>query len=225
MRIIDKNKDFYDYMQGILVDNKFTFDRRGSIPLSKAEFAELFRYKYRESVFYDYDDELHHPKYIMLQAGNYFWLFTLQETVQDPRTRDCLDFDLQFITSWKNYDAPRVKLQLSYVGLTARTVYGTWYYSRKEKPNYDDPKTIKRIVDSIISGETKTDPVCREGTPILMNTKIPSCINAQDIYLALEEYFSLEKTESERVESIGLIDKEKIVNRGFDVKTSFRGKQ
>jgi hypothetical protein len=45
-----------------------------------------------------------------------------------------------------------------------------------------------------------------------------------DIYNAFEEYFSLERTSTERTESVGLTDKEKITNHGFDTKISFRGK-
>ncbi len=50
------------------------------------------------------------------------------------------------------------------------------------------------------------------------------CINPLDIYLAFDEYFSLEKQAQERTESVGITDKERIENHGFDVKTSFRGK-
>ena len=44
------------------------------------------------------------------------------------------------------------------------------------------------------------------------------------VYLAIEEFFSKEKTAAERIESVGLTDKERIENHGFDAKTSFRGK-
>ena len=35
MRIIDKNKDFYDYLQGIYPDRLLVFDRTGSFVLTK----------------------------------------------------------------------------------------------------------------------------------------------------------------------------------------------
>lgn len=41
--------------------------------------------------------------------------------------------------------------------------------------------------------------------------------------ISLEEHFSHEKTSSERTTSVGITDKEKIENHGFDVRTSFRG--
>ena len=60
--------------------------------------------------------------------------------------------------------------------------------------------------------------------PLLKSCGLASRINPLDIYLAFEEYFSQEKTASERSESVGLTDKERIENHGYDVKTSFRGK-
>ena len=48
-------------------------------------------------------------------------------------------------------------------------------------------------------------------------------IEPLDIYLAIEEYFSLEREASERRESIGLTNDDKITNHGFDTKISFRG--
>ena len=49
-------------------------------------------------------------------------------------------------------------------------------------------------------------------------------IDPLEMFLSLEEYFSLEKQANERSESIGLTDKERIENHGFSTKTSFRGK-
>ena len=61
--------------------------------------------------------------------------------------------------------------------------------------------------------------------PILKNIGIPQLIPPLDIYLALEEYFSEMKTSSERTDPIGMTNDDKIISRGFDIKTSFRGKR
>ena len=42
MRIIDSNKDYYDFWQNIWRDDTVTFDRRDSYDLSKEEFAGAF---------------------------------------------------------------------------------------------------------------------------------------------------------------------------------------
>lgn len=60
--------------------------------------------------------------------------------------------------------------------------------------------------------------------PLLIASGYKDCIDPLDIYNSFEEYFSLEMSSTERTESVGLTDKEKITNHGFDVKSSFRGK-
>ncbi len=55
---------------------------------------------------------------------------------------------------------------------------------------------------------------------ILEKTGIPSIINAEDIYLAFDEYFRSLKDDID-VET-DLTDNDKIINHGFDKKTSFR---
>lgn len=61
--------------------------------------------------------------------------------------------------------------------------------------------------------------------PLLKASGINQVVDQLDIYLAFEEYFSLEKTASECTESVGLTNDEKVENHGFDLKTSFRGKR
>jgi hypothetical protein len=46
-------------------------------------------------------------------------------------------------------------------------------------------------------------------------------LNAQDIYLAIEEWLSHKKDD---IIHDSMTDKEKIVSHGFDTKSSFRGK-
>jgi len=107
----------------------------------------------------------------------------------------------------------------------------------------DDEKSIEKNLDhikSIIydSGKRKHDRVniTQKGLspfdkrdepaiPILSELGFAGCINPLDIYLAFEEYFSMEKTVNERSESIGLTNDEKVENHGFNLKDSFRGKQ
>ena len=62
-------------------------------------------------------------------------------------------------------------------------------------------------------------------TPILTACGIKDLITPEDIFMAIEEHFSLLKTESERIDPIGATNNDKIEMHGFDTKTSFRGKQ
>lgn len=60
LRIIDKNTDFYDYIQGIYRDDTVVFDRTDSFILSKDMVCS----------------KLHRaPEFLLLQVCNTFWLF------------------------------------------------------------------------------------------------------------------------------------------------------
>ena len=58
--------------------------------------------------------------------------------------------------------------------------------------------------------------------PLLKASGLANEIDPIDIFTSLEEYFSLEKQSKERTESVGITDKEKAENHGFDSKASFR---
>ena len=81
---------------------------------------------------------------------------------------------------------------------------------------------IKNSINShiIFKGDNKE---IEKHIPLLKACGIAAGIDSLEIYLAFEEFFSLEKSSLERTASIGLTDLEKIGNHGFDVKTSFRG--
>ena len=68
MRIIDKNKDFYDYFQDY--DSDIVFDRRGSHILTNEELNLWIR----ESRYKPND------KYLLLQIGYTNWLIIVKPT-------------------------------------------------------------------------------------------------------------------------------------------------
>ena len=69
MKIIDKNYDFYDYLQGIYPDKTVTFDRTRSFTLTKDEVCKGLNY-----ITYGIN-KLGQISYILLQVCNRFWLF------------------------------------------------------------------------------------------------------------------------------------------------------
>ena len=93
------------------------------------------------------------------------------------------------------------------------------------------------VFDTWSNGKTITKPLIRESVglgnktiiekeirvPILKATKIGTVVDPRDIFYSIEEYFSLEKSDSERIEPIGATNDDKIVMHGFDTKVSFRG--
>lgn len=231
MRILDKNTDFYDYFQNIYPDNSITFDRTGSYVLTR---SDLCGYLHRFRGVY-----VGHIEFLLLQVCNTFWLFAATITKVDDNLspRDCT---IDLIDKWKNYNKPRIRMRLSVISFKweidnlfrSRKRWGDrWLWDvdemRKRSSvliaeidhnNYE----IKRNIGS--DNLTRDDgSVIKRNAPLLKASGLAQFIDPLEIYLAFEEFFSLEKTDSERTESVGLTNTEKIENHGFDIKSSFRG--
>ncbi len=228
MRIIDKNTDFYDYLQGIYRDDTVVFDRTDSFILTKGEVCSRL---------------YNAPIFLFLQVCNTFWLFF----IEDIKRNDygfTVDYSVNYLGTWKDYNSKRVLIKMNTVtfpSLNFGTLSTLMSYS-KEKHHYvyDKNKIItntEKIINEIKTNNYRIERRLDNGRvqagdgswhekhiPILKECGIVKHINPQDIYLAFEEYFLTEKTASERTESVGLTDKEKIENHGFDTKISFRGK-
>lgn len=220
MRIIDSNHDFYDFYQNIYRDNSIVFDRRDSYNLTKEEFAKRFYY---DGCVNGWRDSVSENKNILLQICNTFWLFNLCVTKTDSFGM-CTDYEIKLLNTWKNYNKPAQIIYLSQIRFPYYIKDGI--ESRVSAVDSADYKTVCEFNEFVISREFKHDYV-RETRhiPILCNIGIAKEVEALDVYLALEEYFSTKKTETERTESVGLTNDEKVTNHGFDIKKSFRGKQ
>lgn len=220
MKILDSNKDFYDFYQNIYRDNTYTFDRRDSFNLSRKDFASHFYY---EQSRYKWSLDRGKNRCILLQVCNNFWLFKVTIDKTDSMGK-CIDYSISLIAQWKDYSVQTKLIELSHVRFIL--------YSEEEiSKNYEllirtkDYKVEHVWNKSIVS---RSHGISWDHTekhiPILKDIGIAGLVDPLDIYLALEEYFARKVTESERVESIGLTDKEKIENHGFDTTVSFRGK-
>ena len=239
MRIIDKNRDYYDYLQD--PTDTLVFDRRGSFILTKEIFINrLMLYTRKCHGLSEYHN-------ILLQCGGTFWLLliTIIPDVREfgwgcyPKIRD-YSFDL--LATWKDYSKPNVLLNL---GFCHNEEYG-YGYDYKCK-SYKDMKIIRKEVnpDIIVTNFKRHSRVFSDSVslfstyhtvngsgerlestiPILKDSGIASVVDPLELFCAIEEYFSIEKTSSERTEAIGVTDNDKIVMHGFDTKTSFRGKR
>ena len=227
MRIIDSNKDYYDFWQNIWRDDTVTFDRRDSYDLSKEEFASAFSdesWKWSRYYLKAHSEGDKH-KFVLLQVCNNFWLFDLIIT-KTSSTGICLDYELHLNETWQDYTRPTELIRLSAI----RPPYRFYYY--REHPE-DFNEAVKR-------GDYKVEKVFNEFSnfkskgagydrdvrhiPILKNIGIAALVPAEKIFLALEEFFLTQRRNLERTESAGLTDIEKATNHGFDAKVSFRGK-
>lgn len=238
MRIIDKNTDFYDYIQNIYRDDSVTFDRTDSFLLTKEMMCDCLSgvgNRLRYSSWHDIEKKY----YALLQVGNSFWLFYIEATEWRDTYKDKpKNYTVDLLTAWKNYNKKRKLISLDVVtfGYTATMLYYK-YRQRGETRKSSSQKAVDSFVNAINTNDYKVEDslnrkvICNgDGTkvekhiPILKACGIASCVDPMAIYLSIEEYFSLEKQAAERTESIGLTDREKIENHGFDIKTSFRGK-
>lgn len=230
MRIIDKNTDFYDYLQNVYPDSSTTFDRTDSFVVTKSIMCEnLYSYRWERTK--------NKHRFVLLQVCNTFWLFLLEITAFDEYER-ASNYKIELLKTWKNYNKPRRLISLDVISFVWNvnqliSVYRGEWKLNKESIYKRLPALIQAIDTnnievrnsinhySYFKGDYKTR--VEKHIPLLIACGIGNCIEPLDIYLSFEEYFSLEKQSHERTSSIGLTDKEKIENHGFDTKVSFRG--
>lgn len=205
MRIIDKNTDFYDFYQNIYVDKTLTFDRRDSFVLTKELMCDGLSYLgWHKDWDFKKGRKVGNPYvFIILQICNNFWRFKVELTKLE--NDKVLEYELTLIEAWRDFDKPRALCKIEVID----KYYNGWKAVRtfdKHLVWYGDGHKEEKHI------------------PLLKASGLAEFLDAHEVYLAFEEYFSLEKTESERREPIGTTDIDKIESHGFDKKTSFRGK-
>lgn len=222
LRIIDKNTDFYDYLQDS--SDTLVFDRRGSYLLTKEDISKhLWWYSHRPEKY----------KFLLLQCGATFWLILviIKESSQNSIVTDCT---MEALTSWVNFDKPNALLKLDVPQLyKSHKMYDSKihdYSYDKIKANVDDlvdqiNRNDFRIECNIskfnANSDYRQDP---KRVPLLKATGLGNFIDSQQMFCAIEEYFSIEKTKLETTEAKGTTNDIKIESHGFDLTTSFRGK-
>ena len=222
MRIIDKHTDFYDYLQYVYHDNSLSFDRRNSFVLSKKTIFDYLRTMYCTA-----QTKIGRHFFLKLQVCNTIWLFLGTVTKEDRY--NILDYSLELLANWKNYNLPRKLIDLELIEFPFFVLR-----SIISKSTSQEEKT-KDLIQSVNNQNYNVyvnlstcifqkgdDSLIERDIPILISCGIAEIIDPLSMYQALEEYFSLEKQDKERTESIGLTNNEKIENHGFDLKTSFR---
>lgn len=226
MKIIDKNYDFYDYLQGVYPDKTVVFDRRESFTLTKNVVRSGLSYTIDGNAY----SKIGQFSYVLLQVCNRFWLFKATVTRFNDYG-DVVDYTIDFVSTWTNYNVDRKLFSFNYIKLDGDDWFAHW--SAKT-----DDRKYKIAINAINRGNYKkeyslgvqhgyrnNEYVIIKDIPLLKASGFAEFINPLDIYLAIEEYFSLERTAAERRESIGLTNDDKITNHGFDTKISFRGGQ
>lgn len=237
MKIIDKQHDFYDYLQNIYRDPSITFDRTDSFLLTREIMCDYIN----DTQHFYVNGPKNDSRFVKLQVCNTFWLFFIKITSFNDYGRP-KSYDAELLSTWHNYDAKRALIKIEFIDSNWALKYKLTTLSKLSKNReYDIDKIRKNIPDLIkainnndyrlISTVNSQSVNCGDDKgweyrhiPLLKASGLSKEIDPLQIFLSLEEYFSLEKQSLERTESIGLTDNEKIENHGFDTKTSFRGK-
>lgn len=227
MKIIDKNNDFYDFYQNIYKDDTFTFDRRDSFILTKELMCNSLTIPHIPSYFLRGNPsfKIEYPygyNFLLFQVCYTYWLFLIKITEINEYNR-VQNYEIQFLANWENINKPK-----KFYSLEIIEFYYFFYEGKKQIADYikdidtNNYKVRKKINSfTIYNGNKKEE----KHIPLLKACGIADHIDALKLYLALEEYFSLEKTSSERRDPLNTTDIDKIESHGFDKKTSFRGKQ
>lgn len=201
MYILDKNKDYYDYLSGIYgIDKSITFDRRGSIPMNDIGIAHVVL----PSILMDRQKKERH---LLLEVGNIQFVFEVEiygresavwgwEPVYISTKHVCTFRDN------KNYSGKGV----AFIPATSNYHF-SWKDRRKEKQ-------INNISDLSLSLNRAVS------LPILKNTFVPAHIPAEEIWKELSNFISAKRDDKD----IDIVnsDVDKATNHGFDKKSSFR---
>lgn len=213
MRIIDKQHDFYDYLQD--PTDTIVFDRRDSFLLTKEMVCDKLR------VWSD----TYINRYILLQCGSNFWLFLL--TITEFSDNMPKDYDIKLLDYWKNYDKPLLDTPISLTEIR----FPYYFYLRsnnnqlRDAINHNEYKLVNSFNSSRSYRSNGIRYDVKEYTiPLLKACGVSNLVDPTTIFCAIEEYFSMKKTASETTEPKGITNDDKIIMHGFDTKTSFRGK-
>ncbi len=198
MLIIDRNKDYYDYLSHVYgVDKKVVFDRRGSVNLTNDDLISMV-------------DTLSYPRVkdltgnILLEVGYKQYLFELSNFSGGEEFAIPTSFDIELkrvFTDYKHYFPTPISLR----GCKLKYIW------RWKKFDYNQPFTeLLRV---------STNKHTIQENPILKNTKITSIISEQEIWEELQNYIS--SLNNDKDVSLPMTDKERAETHGFD-KHSFR---
>jgi hypothetical protein len=203
MLIIDKNSDYYDHYSHIYgVDKKVVFDRRGSVAI----FDENL-YNNPRSIRYFRPYE-----FFLLEIGYKQILFkfnVIKTRYDNILFREVAsDYEVSIVKTFEDNKHYFTK-EISLVTADIPWEYTIEGKSKKKKMTQDIKfNEISYNIDRLIS------------LPILKNTSLPVLLNGDMVWKELSNYVSSKNNDKDI--SIINSDKDKIVNHGFDVVTSFR---
>jgi len=229
MQIIDKNKDFYDFLQFQYgIDKSRTYDRRGSVVLTQSKLIK-FLLGDHDKLFISENDNGLNTKYdiqFILECGNIQYVIEIEDIKATYIAESVIEWEGKYILLKEFnefihlFDVAPISIFCLEINRTR--IYGSkryqLYYRRKPK-NWNDAK-LYDLINKEKKDNIKKYPNKLLINPILKDSKIPSIIPAEKIIQGLELYFS--SLNEDKTINISLTDNDKLINHGFDKRWSFR---
>lgn len=209
MYILDKNKDYYDYVSGLYgIDKSIVYDRRGSTIVSNSTLIML---GYHTEAWNRASDK---ANCVIIEIGYTQYLIQYYDLVfkKTPNYETVVvSFKSKLLETYKNnkhfYDkeVSIVPCRLPWRWRSERHLHHT---KEDKEEQYRDYFELTKYEDFIISN------------PIVNATVIPSHIPAFDAWKEISTFISSKK--NDRNVDIENSDVAKLENHGFDKKSSFR---
>ena len=220
MKIIDKHKDYYDYIVSIMgMDDKVTYDRRGSKIVSVSEY-QSYDFPSTTDLWFSkkrYKDDIKRRKIKTWHSNAYkhrkasFSWKSREDIMEGHIYYMFLEVGYhQFIFQIERYLDDNDNLQMDVNIVDHRVV------DKKEKVS-DKPLFLSSM--HFRYGTEKEFDNFKVENPILTHTWIPAYIPAQDMWNMLYEYIS-SLNDKEFVDT--RTNDQHIESHGFDKKISFR---
>lgn len=204
MYIIDRRKDYYDYLSHIYgTDKQVIYDRRQSVEFDETDFVDRLSWNMRKF----------NPTFI-LEVGFTQYLFEVEDIKRekiphDPALREeVVSYNLVLLHTFKNFEHHySTPLSIHEVEVNYR-----FHWDNGHPRQYVITNNYKETIKPI------RNPKIIE-YPILAGTKITSFISPDDIWKDLQTYIS--SLNNDKDVTLDMTDKEKAEIHGFD-KTAFR---
>lgn len=205
MYIIDKNKDFYDYVSNIYgVDKNIVYDRRGSEIIDDSLLVLLSGY--RENGL-----KILNPKFFfLLETGNVQYIFEVYNVKFDKSTIPYTATEVSFRIA-KIY---RENKNLFVRPLTVMGIHFDMNWTRKGV-TMDFPSNVVELEKLV----KKRYSQYKQIPAILANTKLTSLLDPFEVWKDIQTYIS--STGNDKDISTPMTEKQKVESHGFD-ENSFR---
>lgn len=203
MLIISKEKDYYDYLTGIYgVEPSLVYDRRNS------ETREL-----------DYAD-------VLIICGKVYELYTVDGVTYFGEDLETLKVDSSQKRFYYHSDyVEELRKNANPVKLEGPNKQRYYDYVWVCKDVYDDPYNLNVKYDApILLLSLKnylSDSSKHRLNPNLSKLNLGSLISAEELYIMISTWLGV-RIERLKETTIPTTDKQKLINKGFDDKTSFR---